>query len=298
MIRSMTGFGRGEAESDGHRFRAEIKTVNHRYFNASVRLPREHSHLENRLVAACAERIERGHVSVQLEVEPSSDRVAARGPALDREVLDRYLEIIEGLEGLPGVTKRVSVEALLGFTGVLDWDVGQSGLDDETFLAGAAAALSSALDELVASREVEGRALERDLRERIDAIEARRRQIEEIAPRREEQERERLQRKVAELLGEAGGDPDPRIAHEIVLLADRLDVSEELTRMRAHLDHFEAELGGDAEAVGRKLTFLLQELGREANTIAAKANDAEMQQAAIEIKAELEKMREQAENVE
>lgn len=297
MIRSMTGFGRGEVESDGHRYRAEVKSVNHRYFNANARLPREYAHLESRLMAACAERIERGHVSLLIEVEPAGS-AAVPGPGLNRDVLDRYLEIVESLELLPGVTKRVSVEALLAFPGVIDWNTSMEPVGDEAFLGGAGAALSEALDRLVESRDVEGAALERDFRERIEAIENRRRRILELAPRREARERERLGRKVAELLAGGGEEAKDRIAQEIVLFADRLDVSEELTRMRAHLDHFESELGGGTGGVGRKLTFLLQELSREANTLGAKANDAEMQQAAIEIKAELEKMREQAENVE
>ncbi|HUP18934.1 MAG TPA: YicC/YloC family endoribonuclease [Gemmatimonadota bacterium] len=297
MIRSMTGFGRGEAAMDGHRFQVEVKSVNHRYFNAHVRMPREYAHLESRVAAMCSERVERGHVQVLIEVE-AGGTAAARGPALDREVLDRYLEIAETLEGHPGVTKRVSVESLLTLPGVLVWDAKSEPVADEIFLGAAGEALSRALDGLIESRSVEGAALERDFRERIGAIEALRGRIAELAPRREERERERLLKKVAELLESAGETLDARIAQEIVLLADRLDVSEELTRMRAHLDHFEAELTAAAGGVGRKLTFLLQELGREANTIGAKGNDAEIQQAAIEMKAELERMREQAENVE
>ena len=293
----MTGFGRGEAEAEGYRFRAEVKSVNHRYFNASVRLPREYAHLESRVAAMCSERVERGHVQVLIEVEAGATG-AARGPALDRQVLDRYLEIAESLEGHPGVTKRVSVESLLTLPGVLVWDVKSDPVSDETFMSAAGEALTRALDGLVESRSVEGAALERDFRERIAAIEALRGRIAELAPLREERERERLRKKAADLLESAGESIDARIAQEIVLLADRLDVSEELTRLRAHLDYFEADLSDEGGAVGRKLTFLLQELGREANTIGSKGNDAEIQQAAIEMKAELERMREQAENVE
>lgn len=297
MIRSMTGFGRGEAEAEGHRFRAEVRSVNHRFFNANLRLPREFTHLESRVAAICQERIERGHVNVLLEVEPAAGE-DGRGPRLAREVLDRYLELVESLDGLWNVKGGVSVETLLGLPGVLEWEPEKMTLGDEAFLAGGTAALSAALDEVVRSRETEGRALEEDLRERIGTIETRRRELLEAAPRREEEERERLRAKVAEILDRSDAETEARIAQEVVLLADRVDVSEELTRMRAHLDHFESELDSGAASVGRKLTFLLQELNREANTVASKANDPEMQQAAIEIKSELEKMREQAENVE
>lgn len=297
MIRSMTGYGRGEAEAGGYRFLAEIKSVNHRFLNTSIRIPREFSHLESFVTALCAERCERGHLAVGIELEPVESGAAA-GPRLNRDVVDRLLVIAEGLQGLPGVRGGVSLEALLGVPGALLWEP-ETSLDEAAFREGAGRALTSALDEVVESRRVEGAALERDFRERIEAIRGLRRKIEVLAPQREERERERLRVKVRALLD--GSDPDAldqRIMQEIVLLADRLDLSEELTRMRAHLEHFEAELGRDGEAVGRKLSFILQEIGREANTIGAKSNDAEMQRLAIEVKAELEKMREQAENVE
>lgn len=297
MIRSMTGYGRGEAEAGGYRFLAEIKSVNHRFLNTNIRLPREFSHLESFVTALCAERCERGHLSVSIELGPAEGSEAG-GPRLNRDVLDRLLEIAEGLQGLPGVRGGVSIEALLDLPGVLLWEP-ESSLDEATFREGAGRALGAALEGVVESRSVEGTALERDFRARVKAIRGLSERIEALAPQREERERERLRVKVRALLD--GSDPealDQRVMQEIVLLADRLDMSEELTRMAAHLDYFEAELGRDGESVGRKLTFLLQEIGREANTIAAKSNDAEMQRLAIDVKAELEKMREQAENVE
>lgn len=298
MIRSMTGFGRGETEADGYLFRVEIKSVNHRFFNANLRVPREFSHLESGLSAMLSSRVERGHVNLALEIERSAE-TASGGPRLDREALDGYLEIVESLDGLRSVRSGgLPVEALLGLPGVVSWEEAPIDLDDDAFLRGARTAIDQGLDGLIASRDTEGKALEADLRERIASIEACREKIEAWAPRREERERERLRAKVEDLVGALDEEADARIEKEIVLLADKLDIAEELTRMRAHLDHFLAEMDGGAEAVGRKLTFILQELLREANTIGSKANDAEMQQAAIEIKSELEKMREQVENVE
>jgi len=286
VIRSMTGFGRGEVESDGHRF-----------LNTNVRLPREFDHLESRVAAICGERCERGHLNVRIEIERSSGG-EQRGPRIERPVLDHYLALIESLEGLRSVRAGVSAEALLGLPGVVSWEAEPIALAEEQFMTGARAALELALVGVVASREREGRALEEDLRQRLTAIESRRARLAELAPAREERERARLHDKVRLLLDADGDEIERRIEQEIVLLADRVDVSEELTRMGSHLEHFAAELSSTEGSVGRKLTFLLQELGREANTIGAKANDPEMQQAAIEIKAELEKMREQAENVE
>lgn len=297
MICSMTGYGRGEAEADGYRVLAEIKSVNHRFLNTNIRLPREFSHLESFVVALCAGRCERGHLAVSVELEPA-EASAAGAPRLNRDVLDRVLEIAGALEGLPGVRGGVPIESLLELPGVLVWEA-ETALEETAFREGAGRALEAALAGVLESRGVEGAALERDFRHRLGTIRVLREQVESLAPDREERERGRLRAKLRTLLD--GSDLDEleqRVAQEVVLLADRLDLTEELTRMAAHLDHFEAELGRNGEAVGRKLTFLLQEIGREANTIAAKAGDAEMQRLAIEMKSELEKMREQAENVE
>jgi uncharacterized protein (TIGR00255 family) len=297
VIRSMTGFGRGEAVSSGYRFAAEIKSVNHRFLNLSVRLPRAFAHLESRLAALCSSRCERGHLHVSIELEREGED-AGSGPRLNRAVLDRYLEIVRDLQGLGTVREGMSTDALLSLPGLVEWEAEEIAMQDESFLHGAGAALETALEEMLESRRTEGRALLEDFRARMGAVEAQRRRVEELAPRREERERERLRQKVRALIEDAPPEMEQRIEAEIVLLADRVDVSEELTRLRAHLDHFAAELDSETGSVGRKLTFILQELGREANTIGSKALDPEMQKSAIEIKAELEKMREQAENVE
>jgi uncharacterized protein (TIGR00255 family) len=297
VIRSMTGFGRGEAVSSGYRFAAEIKSVNHRFLNLNVRLPRAFAHLESRVTALCSSRCERGHLHVSIEIEREGEDVG-RGPRLNRTVLDRYIEIVVDLEGLGADGRGVSADTLLGLPGVVEWEAEEVAMADEAFLEGASGAVGGALDALVDSRRTEGRALFVDFRTRLDAIESHRRRVEELAPLREQRERERLREKVRTLLQDPAEEIQRRIEEEIVLLADRVDVSEELTRMRAHLDHFAAELESEEGSIGRKLTFLLQELGREANTIGSKASDPEIQKLAIEIKVELEKMREQAENVE
>jgi uncharacterized protein (TIGR00255 family) len=292
----MTGFGRGESQSGGYRFLVEIKSVNHRFLNINFRLPREFGHLESALAARCAARCQRGALSVKLDVEPAGEGDGS-GPRLNEDVLGRVLALARSLDALPDVAGRLSLDTLLTLHGVVEWEPAPIALDDAGFLAGAGAAMDRALDGVVESRTVEGRALEADFRERLAALERHRRAIETLAPAREERERERLRRKVAELLPARDAALDQRIAQEIVLHADRLDIAEELTRMRAHLEHFQAEIDSP-EAVGRKLTFFLQELNREGNTIGSKANDAEMQRLAVEIKSELERMREQAENVE
>ena len=293
----MTGFGRGEALFSGYRFAAEIKSVNHRFLNLNVRMPRAFAHLESRITALCSGRCERGHLNVSIELEREGED-AGNGPRLNRKVLERYLEIVSDLADVGADGREISAGSLLALPGVIEWEAEEISMADEAFLEGAAAAVGMALDALVESRSTEGRSLLADFRARLDSIEASRSRIEQLSPLREERERERLREKVGGLLEDPAEELERRIEQEIVLLADRLDVSEELTRMRAHLDHFAAELEADGGSIGRKLTFLLQELGREANTMGSKASDPEIQKAAIEIKVELEKMREQAENVE
>src|SRR5687768_15728965 len=293
----MTGFGRGEAVFSGYRFAVEIKSVNHRFLNLNVRMPRAFAHLESRVTALCSSRCERGHLNVSIELEREGED-GFSGPRLNRKVLERYLEIVSDLADLGADGREISPGSLLALPGVVEWEAEEISMPDEAFVSGSAAAVGMALDALVESRRTEGRALLADFRARLDSIEASRRRIEELGPQREKRERERLRDKVRSLLEDQAEELERRIEQEIVLLADRVDVSEELTRLRAHLEHFAAELEGDGGAIGRKLTFLLQELGREANTIGSKASDPEIQKAAIEIKTELEKMREQAENVE
>ncbi len=296
MIHSMTGFGRGEAQVDGYQFLAEIKSVNHRFLNTKLRLPREFSHLENKLVAECAERCERGHLAVKVEIEPTAGG-GSQVPRLNQPLVDEFLEIARKLGSR--VEGGVNMQTLLSLPGVIEWHSAGEALGDDAFLGGAREALGAALDQLVESRRTEGEALEREFRSRLETIERWRQVLEERAPEREQRERHRLRDKVQALLPELEGEPDHRVTQEIVLIADRLDISEELMRMRTHIEQFGSELSSaSGGAVGRKLTFLIQEMNREANTVAAKANDAEMQQAAIEIKTEMEKLREQAENVE
>ena len=296
MIHSMTGFGRGEAQVDGYQVLAEIKSVNHRFLNTKLRLPREFSHLENTLAAECAARCERGHLSVKVEIEPIAGG-GSQVPRLNQPLVDEFLEIARKLGSR--VEGGVSIQTLLSLPGVIEWHSAGEALEDDAFLGGAREALGAALDQLVESRRTEGEALEREFLTRLETIERWRKVIAERAPEREQRERHRFRDKVQALVPDLAGEPDHRVTQEIVMIADRLDISEELMRMRTHIEQFGSELSaGDGGAVGRKLTFLIQEMNREANTVAAKANDAEMQQAAIEIKTEMEKLREQAENVE
>lgn len=294
MVRSMTGFGRGEASAEGVRLTVEVKTVNHRYFSAALRLPREYAALEQILTAQVKERIERGHAAVTFEL--ASDGRAEAGYALNREVVRGYVGALEELRGLVGASGAVDLAHLLALPGAVERSVRQAP-DGETFLRVASLALEEALAGLVSLREQEGGRLAADLEERLAEIERAVARIELCAPEREIRERERLRAKLDELLDGRHLVSEDRLAQEVALLADRLDISEEITRFRGHVALFRETLAAGGP-VGRQLTFVLQEMLREVNTMGSKASDGRIAQEVISVKNELEKLREQVENIE
>ncbi len=290
----MTGFGRGEASGDGVRLAVEVKTVNHRYFSAALRLPREYGALEQPLTARLRQRVERGHAAVSFDLTP--DGRAETEYALNGEVLQGYVGALEQLRRVFGQSGSVDLAQLLALPGVVDRAARQP-LAEKDFLELATRALDDALGGLLALREQEGARLAEDVRGRLAMIEEAVERIAALAPERERRERERLGAKLSDLLGDRDELGELRLAQEVALLADRLDITEEVTRFRAHAALFRETLAGEAPA-GRQLTFVLQEMLREVNTMGAKANDSRIAQEVIAVKNELEKIREQAENIE
>jgi uncharacterized protein (TIGR00255 family) len=290
----MTGFGRGEASADGIRLTVEIKTVNHRYFSSSMRLPREHVGLEQRLTAHVKQRVERGHAALSFDLVWEGGNQAAH--ALNRELAQSYLAALQELRRLAGSEARVDLAQVLSLPGMIERTV-REGPDERVFLMLATSALDQALDDLVALREQEGARLAEDLNQRLGEIERAISRIAELAPAREVRERGRLTAKLADLGTALDAAAENRILQEVALLADRVDISEELTRFRAHAALFRDTLAAGGPA-GRQLTFVLQEMLREVNTMGSKAADSRISQEVIVVKNELEKLREQAENIE
>jgi uncharacterized protein (TIGR00255 family) len=290
-LRSMTGFGAAEGAVAGGRLRVEVRTVNHRHLSVQLRLPSELSALEGELRERLRAHFERGHVTVSgrwVEEPPQSAGVVVDAERA-RALVEQLREVGRRL-GVPGDVDLATVARLP--------DVVRAGSEAPAVEPGAATAvLDGAAAACVAMREREGATLVADLASRLDALEVLRRRVEERAPERVVAERDRLAAAVKELAGGVAVDP-ARLAQEIAYLADRLDVSEELVRFGSHLSACREALADGAGAVGRRLSFLLQELGREANTMGSKANDAAIAATVIAMKAELEKMREQVENLE
>ena len=290
MIHSMTGFGRAGASAGGTDVTVEVRALNGRYGEVTVRAPRSLAPHEADLQGRVKDALERGKVNVSVQVHRAAETAPLR---VDAAAAAAYRRLLDALRAAAGVEEPVRLEHLLAFPDLLVAD--EDGDDDAAIWEATQQALAEALDALNAMRRQEGEALEADLRARLAAIEAELDAVEAAAPARIEAARTALQERLAVLLGDERVDRD-RLELEIALLADRLDVNEEAVRLRSHLALFRDALAAD-EAVGRRLNFLAQEFNREINTIASKANDSGIAHRAVTMKEELEKIREQVQNV-
>lgn len=296
MIRSMTGYGSAAFEVEGAGFEVEVRSVNHRHLDVKARLPRGLASFETELRAQVAERLARGKVDLTVRATPGA--ALADAVELDLEVAARYLEAARRLREEHGVGGELDVQALLSLPGVAR--VVERELGEESARAALRAALAAALDGLVAMRDAEGAALDRDLRARLERLEALTREIESRAGEVQRAVRDRLRKRAEQLRDETGLLDEARLHQELVFAADRLDVTEECVRLRSHVAQFRSVLdaAGPREPAGRRLDFLLQEMGREANTIGSKSADAPVAHRVVELKTELERIREQVQNVE
>ena len=295
MIRSMTGFGEAELEIEAGRLRLEVKTVNHRFLNANIKTPSGFDRFEKAMIDALKPWVSRGHVSAYL----SLDRSAFAGqvePGIDIEKAKGYQTALETLKRELDVPGEPDLEMLSRFSDIFrapDRNQAVSVEEDDLLRL-----VKKAGSEVRAMREAEGLRLASDLDDRLRAIESQLDEVEQRAPERLSEQRTKLRRAVQELSAQLEVDED-RLAREIAYLAEKWDINEEIVRFRSHIDLFRSALSGDAsEPVGKRLGFLVQEMLREANTVASKANDSKLAQASVAIKEEIERIREQVENVE
>lgn len=291
----MTGFGRSAFQVEGAGFEVEVRSTNHRFLDLRVRVPRAFAELEAEVRARVAARFGRGKVDAVVQSPPGAPRERLQ---IDLEAAGRYLEAAAALRSRHGLAGVIEVGELLALPGVAR--LVEVDLPTEALARACFDALDVAVERADAMRVAEGAALERELLARLDGIAALAAGLEERAAGVQDAVRERLRRRAEKLAQETGLFDEARLHQELVLAADRSDVTEELVRLRSHLEQFRAALAdaGPGRPVGRRLDFLLQELGREANTLGAKVADAGAGQLVVELKTELERVREQAQNVE
>ncbi|MGI8639413.1 MAG: YicC/YloC family endoribonuclease [Pyrinomonadaceae bacterium] len=292
-MKSMTGFGRGAVSGENFAVSVEIKTVNNRYLDLNLRLPNELQSLEANLKRLISTRLSRGRIDVFINFERTSD-VAYE---LNRPLIAGYLTALKQMQEEFSLTGEPDMNYIARLPNALQTKAEDVHAD---FTEGIENACSIALDELEKMREIEGKSLEDELNFRLRAIENHLPQIEAESENVAEEYRQRLTKRIEKLLSKSESEIEldgARLAQEVAYLADRSDISEEITRLKSHIEQFRAIMKEDKE-VGKRLDFLTQELNREANTIASKTNNLTVKEAALEIKSEIEKIREQVQNIE
>ncbi|MBQ3370120.1 MAG: YicC family protein [Mogibacterium sp.] len=297
MIRSMTGFGIGEFSDEISKVTVEIRSVNHRYLDIYVKMPRRYSFAEETIKSAIKERIHRGKVEVSVSVDNIGK--SDSDVRLDKELAARYYSVLSELRDSFdfGEDSRVSLSLLSKMPDVIVTTPAAE--DEEAMARRLLGATEKALDDFCNMREAEGEKLAADLSARADTIQEIRDQIEKRAPEIEKEYAAKFKARVEEILGGVYEVPEERIALEAAIFADKANITEELVRLGSHISQLRGFLQSDGTAaIGKKIDFLIQEMNREANTIGSKSNDREITSHMLELKAEIEKVREQVQNIE
>lgn len=294
MIKSMTGFGRGEYDDEQRSVEVEIRSVNHRYADISLRLPRRYSFAEEPLKTIVKGAVSRGKIDVYIRVRNVASSDIAIRP--NEAVARKYVESLTWMKDTFDLPDAVSLSVLAGMPDVIE--VTSEVEDEETVMAALASPLKDALAELDAMRRNEGASIASDLLQRGLHIEEFVREIEERIPDIVSAYAKKLEARMQELLGSQVESFEERIAIEAAVFADKSNVAEELVRLRSHVDQLRRFIEKEQGPVGKKLDFLVQEMNREANTIGSKVGDVDVTNAVIALKSEIEMIREQVQNIE
>lgn len=294
MLKSMTGFGRGEYIDSNHRIIVEIKAVNHRYNEVVIRMPKTLGSLEDKIRRTIANTILRGRVDAFITVDEYGEK--KRTVRVDKELAMAYHNAMKELALLLEMPVADNIYHLSKYPEV--FKVEEVTEDVAQLWPKLSTAIEAAIANLMTMRETEGTNIEQDLLERVDKLYTYIAAVEERAPQILTEYREKLLLRMRELLAAVGSAPDEtRLLQETALFADRTNFTEEIVRLKSHLAQFQATVKS-SDAVGRKLDFIVQEINRETNTIASKANDSTIANVVVEIKSEIEKVREQIQNIE
>ena len=294
MIRSMTGYGRAESTVEGRKYVVEIRSLNHRYLEISLRLPGLLAPLESELRKSIAERISRGRIEVTVRI--CDDECPEEGSRfkLNVPLVRNYYQLLSQMKDELRLNDEITLNTMISFKDIFIPADAVEGQADVT--EGALKAVDEAVTVLLEMKRKEGGGLYADMAARIDTIKDLLLRIDARSPAVTVEYRERLGSRLKELLADSAID-EIRLEHEIAIIAEKSDITEEIVRLNSHIEQFADMLMSD-DAVGRKVDFLIQEMNREVNTIGAKSNDREIARSVIEIKSELAKLREQVQNIE
>lgn len=293
MIRSMTGFGRCEITEGDRKFTVEMKGVNHRYLDANIRMPKKLNLFEAQIRNVLKQSVQRGKVDIFITYEDLSDSQVSL--KYNEKLAEEYLYYFKKMEETFSLENDIRVSSLSRYPEVLTME--EQVMDEDELWIGLEKALDGAISNFVEAKSLEGENLKKDLISKLDRMLELVSYIEERAPEIMAEYREKLETKVRELLTDSQIE-ESRIAAEVVLFSDKMCTDEEVVRLRSHVQHMRDCLLSDESGIGRKLDFIAQEMNREANTILSKANDLRTSNIGIELKTEIEKVREQIQNIE
>ena len=293
MIKSMTGFGRCEVQDESRKFTVEMKSVNHRYLDANIRMRKKLNFFETAIRSLLKQSVQRGKVDIFITYEDLSEQQVSL--KYNEVLAAEYLSYFEKMQEKFSLENDIRVSTLSRYPEVLTME--EQAVDEEELWKGLKKALDGAIRQFVETRTSEGEHLREDLIEKLDNMLKIVGCIEERSPQIIAEYRDKLETKVKELLADTQIE-DSRIAAEVVIFADKICTDEEVVRLKSHIVHMKETLVSDDSGIGRKLDFIAQEMNREANTILSKANDLEISNIGIELKTEIEKVREQIQNIE
>ncbi len=293
MLISMTGFGRGEFESESYSFKVEIKTINHRYNDISIRMPRYLNFIEENIKKEVKKYVRRGKVDIYINLECLDE--SSLNIDLDLILARELYEKLSLLKDELGIKEELKTRDILSMGDIVK--IERKILDEDLLWEGIETAITRALKDLMDMKKLEGENLERDMVLKLNKIKDKILEIEKRAPFVVDEYKEKLEFRIGEILKDESLISTGKLAEEVAFFADKSNIDEEITRLYSHIDQY-FKIIGTREVVGRKLDFLIQEMNREINTIGSKSGDIEITENVVEIKSEIEKLREQVQNIE
>lgn len=294
MVRSMTGFGSGQFSDGKRNITVEIRSVNHRYADISVKMPRRYAFAEEAIKKEIRKYVRRGKLDVSVSVENTTDEEVKI--SINTDLAKQYVESLSDLAEQLYIMDKPSLQYIASLPDVMK--VTTAVEDEDEVRNSLCAAAGAAAEKLTAMRTVEGGKLADDIRRRADLIDKMAAEVEERSPETVKEYKERLDKRITELIGGALEGQEERIVLEAAVFADKVNVTEETVRLHSHVSQLKNLLSDDVECDGKKLDFIIQEMNREANTIGSKANDLTITNTVLELKSEIEKIREQVQNIE